>query len=227
MANRYAQMQRRSDNSDQINTPRRRSQTELTTVRLLDAAAAEFIELGYDGARISSIARRAGLTPGAVYARWQNKGEMMAATLDHIFEKILPGPIQGDPGNPSSQDMPAGEALLGRAAELMRGEERPRVMVQVFASTRNNADLRTRLQAFLNQEASQLSRQIESGKGNGSCDPEISTPALTFLLQSIGIGVELMLESGVDHRHTPTPEQWNRLQERFAAAIAPAKDPPG
>jgi AcrR family transcriptional regulator len=208
--------------SDQHNQqqPRRRRGTELTTVRLLDAAAAEFIELGYDGARISSIARRAGLTPGAVYARWQNKNEMMAATLDHIFEKIQPGNILGELGSSSVQGMPAPEALLKLAAQLMQPGEWPHVMVQVFASTRNNAEMRDRLQAFLSKEASQLAELIESGKQDGSCDPSISTPALTFLFQSIGIGVELMIESGIDDRHTPTAEQWQDLMRRLAPAIS-------
>ena len=227
MANQHSHMQPGSDHRDRTNTPRRRSGTELTTVRLLDAAAAEFIELGYDGARISSIARRAGLTPGAVYARWQNKSEMMAATLDHIFEKILPGTILGDVGNSNIQEVPTRDALLELSAHLMRPDERPHAMVPVFASTRNNANLRTRLQAFLNREASQLERLVEAGKANGVCDPEISTPATTFLLQSIGIGVELMLESGIDDRHTPTAEQWNRLQEKLVDAITPSENSPG
>ena len=46
--------------------PRRRSGTDQTTERLLEAASREFMERGYEAARVSSIARRAGLTPGAV-----------------------------------------------------------------------------------------------------------------------------------------------------------------
>ena len=38
--------------------PRRRGDSELTARRVVEAAAAEFIERGYDGAVISNIARR-------------------------------------------------------------------------------------------------------------------------------------------------------------------------
>ena len=53
--------------------PRRRGDSEETAKRVLEAAAAEFVERGYDKAVISDIARRAGVTPGAIYPRWPHK----------------------------------------------------------------------------------------------------------------------------------------------------------
>lgn len=44
-----------------------------TTRRLLDAAAQAFVEHGYERAAVSDIARRAGVTTGAVYPRWPRK----------------------------------------------------------------------------------------------------------------------------------------------------------
>lgn len=202
-------------------TPRRRSGTELTTQRILDAAAVEFIESGYDRTRISSVARRAGLTPGAVYARWQNKSELMAATLDHIFEKILPGTLLADS---NLENTSARVALQALGKQLLEPDGLPHVMVNVFAGARNNPDLQTRLQAFLNKEAGQLELLIEAGKENGTCNPGISTPALTFLCQSLGLGIELLQGSGLDSRHVPSDEQWSDLIERFLAVLDPQGD---
>ena len=205
------------------NTPRRRSGTEQTTQRILDAAAAEFIESGYDRTRISSVARRAGLTPGAVYARWQNKSELMAATLDHIFEKILPGTVLQES---NVENTSARAALHALGMHLLQPDELPEVMVNVFAGARNNPDLQSRLQAFLNKEAGQLEQLIEAGKNNGTCNPGISTPALTFLCQSLGLGIELLRSGGLDDRHVPSEEQWGDLIERFLAALDPSGGPP-
>lgn len=203
-------------------TPRRRSGTELTTQRILDAAAAEFIESGYDRTRISSVARRAGLTPGAVYARWQDKSELMAATLDHIFEKILPGTLLADS---KIENTPARVALHALGKQLLEPDGLPHVMVNVFAGARNNPDLQSRLQAFLNKEAAQLERLIEAGKENGTFDPGVSTPALTFLCQSLGLGTELLQGGGLDERHVPSAEQWSDLIDRFLPALDPPGDP--
>ena len=44
---------------------------------------------GYEAARISDIARRAGVTTIAVLARWPHKADMVVAKLEHIFAKVL------------------------------------------------------------------------------------------------------------------------------------------
>ena len=48
-----------------------------TTERLLDAAVAAFAEHGFEAATVSDIARRAGLTTGAIYARWTGKRDLI------------------------------------------------------------------------------------------------------------------------------------------------------
>ena len=51
--------------------------SDATRDRLLDAAAAVFAEKGYDGAGVPEIARRAGLTTGAIYSRFTGKAELL------------------------------------------------------------------------------------------------------------------------------------------------------
>ena len=63
--------------------------TEVTG-RLLDAAVGSFARHGFAGARVSEIARRAGLTTGAIYARWPSKADLLAAAVDHALCAILP-----------------------------------------------------------------------------------------------------------------------------------------
>ena len=52
-----------------------------TTSRLIGAAAAVFAEKGYDGAGVAEIARRAGLTTGAIYSRFTGKAELLCAAI--------------------------------------------------------------------------------------------------------------------------------------------------
>jgi AcrR family transcriptional regulator len=46
---------------------------------LLDAGSAEIVAVGVDRLTMSSVARRAGLTTGALYSRYENSGELAAA----------------------------------------------------------------------------------------------------------------------------------------------------
>jgi AcrR family transcriptional regulator len=55
--------------------------------RLLEAAAAEFVERGYAGASLQAIARRAGLTRGAIYWNFKNKQELFLTLLDERIDE--------------------------------------------------------------------------------------------------------------------------------------------
>lgn len=46
--------------------------------RVLDAAAEEFADRGFAGARLAEIARRAGFTKGAVYSNFESKQDLFA-----------------------------------------------------------------------------------------------------------------------------------------------------
>src|SRR3954451_12074125 len=57
------------------------SPADSTRQRLLDAATEVFLENGYDGTRVAEIARRAGLTTGAIYGNFESKAELLTAAL--------------------------------------------------------------------------------------------------------------------------------------------------
>ncbi len=54
---------------------------ETTRDRLLAAATDVFSERGYDGAGVQEIARRAGLTTGAIYANFSGKAELLLEAI--------------------------------------------------------------------------------------------------------------------------------------------------
>src|SRR3954466_2564169 len=55
---------------------------DLTRERLIEAAARVFAEKGYDRAGVQEIARRAGLTTGAIYGRFSGKAELLQAAIE-------------------------------------------------------------------------------------------------------------------------------------------------
>jgi AcrR family transcriptional regulator len=58
-----------------------------TRGRLLAAAYELLVERGYQTTTVQNVARRAGLTTGAIYANFANKQELMAAAvLDRMFQ---------------------------------------------------------------------------------------------------------------------------------------------
>ncbi|MDH6283708.1 AcrR family transcriptional regulator [Prescottella agglutinans] len=51
---------------------------DVVRARILEAAAEEFAERGFAGARLAEIARRAGFTKGAVYSNFESKQDLFA-----------------------------------------------------------------------------------------------------------------------------------------------------
>lgn len=61
-----------------IGAPR---QEDSTRQRLLQAATEVFLEKGFEGTRVAEVARRAGLTTGAIYGNFDNKAALLTAAL--------------------------------------------------------------------------------------------------------------------------------------------------
>lgn len=68
----------------------RRTQAERTaTTRaaLLAATVVALVERGYAGTTTTDIARRAGVSPGALLHHFPTKADLLAAAVDHLFEQ--------------------------------------------------------------------------------------------------------------------------------------------
>lgn len=198
-------------------SPRRRKSDE-TTKRLLDAAAEVFIEKGYDKAVVSDIARRAGMTTGAVFARWPTKSDVMGAAADHIFSQILPEQRLRDFG---IEDLPAFDIFSAWASRLLTRDDAHEVLVQAFGSARNNDAVGESLQRFLSEQADQLQRLIERGRQEGQFDPALCPVAQALYIQAIGIGTHLLLSAGREDRQIPSQQNWAELLDRMLKAAHP------
>ena len=174
------------------------------------------MERGFEAFRVSSIARRAGLTSGAGYARWPTKTDVAVAALDHIFERILPTRRLKDSGVDSMGPLDM-ISMLG--ANLLVDDETRGVMVHVFSAARNNEEIRECLRGYIHQRAQEIHDILTEGQEAGLWDPELSAAALCLLAQAVGIGVHLLLSAGLEERFVPTEDEWNTVMARFYSAL--------
>ena len=70
--------------------PRRDVHGTATRERLLAAAAASCVELGFDGATLNDIARRAEVSGPAIYNHFANKAELMVAAAQLALAGLSP-----------------------------------------------------------------------------------------------------------------------------------------
>ena len=72
----------------------RRARAARTRRSILDAAHAEFVERGYHGATIASIAARASVASQTVYFVFHTKADLVSAVID---DRVLGGDARQDP----------------------------------------------------------------------------------------------------------------------------------
>ena len=202
--------------------PRRRGDSELTARRVVEAAAAEFIERGYDGAVISDIARRAGVTPGAIYPRWPHKSDLMAAAVEHLLEQLLP---ERRLQNLGIAELTAPEILELWAASLLTSDAVRDVLNQVFGSARSNPAIQQLLQRFLDEQADQMRALVERAADEGALDAEHDAASVTLMIQATGIGLHLVLSAGLADRHIPSGQDWVAWMTHVIASAAPQTPP--
>ena len=74
--------------SKAIQPETRRARIERKEQAILNAARGVFVEHGFDGARMSEIARRASMGEGTIYSYYESKAELMLAVLQQFWDGL-------------------------------------------------------------------------------------------------------------------------------------------
>jgi AcrR family transcriptional regulator len=166
-----------------------------TRVRLLAAAYELLVQEGYQATTVQGVARRAGLTSGAIYANFVNKQELMSlAVLDHWGHVQLQlGALMANP-DVVADDVAAGDdwahhGLVRYLAHLLSEPAGPehRALTEVTGAVMRDPDDSPLLSGL--EVLDHVYRQsIERAKEAGTIDPGLATDALVALLRGIYLG---------------------------------------
>jgi len=187
------------------------------TDRLLTAAIEVFTERGIEKAGVALIARRAGLTTGAIYSRWEGKQDLLLDALDVVLMQQIAQLLAVGP------DASAADVLGSLGADLMNREVAgDALMLEALVMARRDPAFRTTLRDRMAEEESHLATLIDNGKDAGIIDPTLSTRAILTLCQAISLGFMVM---GAIEKPTADADEWNTVIHRLVTAALPATDP--
>ncbi len=196
--------------------------TDTTRERLIAAAAEVFAEKGYDRAGVQEIARRAGLTTGAIYGRFTGKAELLQAAIEsHTTDEL--------------DDLFAQHRFTGHASDILRTvgshlvtpcdldhdhhhDGEAALLLEAFVAARRDPEVRAKLEALVDDRASRLGELVEEAKGDGSIDPDLDTESLVRFCHAVGLGFLLYDAISIS---LPQPGPWEQLITRLVGAVAP------
>lgn len=187
--------------------------------RLLDAAISEFALRGYAGARVAEIARRAGVTTGAIYSRYRGKAELLAEAITFASNDEFDRLFTDHRFHGRMEDIlrVAGRHLILRDGEERSEEAAPGLLLQAFAAARNESDVRDMLRERMSERHDLLIRIVDAAKDGGGIDPTIDTQALVTFCYALGLGF-LLLE--VLDLTVPGQDAWDGLLDRLLDATS-------
>lgn len=161
---------------------------EETVARLLEASIDTIAEIGYARASAAVIAKRAGVSVGALFRHFDTMGDFMAATAQEVGRRQL------DSFTKQVAEMPSDAPALESALRILRDltcNSTNAVLYELMIAARTDEKLKATLQVVLDQYSSKIYDAARALPGADSV-PEDIFPALVAVLTNSFDGAALV-----------------------------------
>jgi AcrR family transcriptional regulator len=154
---------------------------------LVDAAAEEFAEKGYEATKVSDIAERAGVTTGALYAHFAGKLDLLIATLGlgsvaEFWQKVG-----------AAAQLPWRDARVALSQSLAKKPDaRSLLLLDTIVLARRDEEIATQIRDGMQTYVGLMKRAINAGEAAGVIDPPLTTDDLASLFAAITLGLMVL-----------------------------------
>ncbi|MGH6998340.1 MAG: TetR/AcrR family transcriptional regulator, partial [Phenylobacterium sp.] len=131
-----------------------------TRAALVEATLAIIAERGIAAVSLDEIAARAGVTKGAIYSNYRNKGELLWEAVDRRRPHLTP---EAKPGDPMAQARAIARAIM---AALPDAEREAAFHSELQVYIRTDPELRARQAEQQKAQLDDIARQITEGFGD-------------------------------------------------------------
>ena len=183
-----------------------------TREQLLASAAKVFAEQGYAGARVSEIARDAGLTTGAIYAHYATKADLLCEAIRCHGAAPLAGLAET-----GTLDGSVGDTLreIGRLF-AHRPDRDGALLMEAAVAARRDREVAKLIRENVTDEEEMIAALLRSAQKSGDIDPTIPPDATARLCMTLAMGSLVVTALGLP----PADEaDWSSLINRLVAAM--------
>lgn len=182
--------------------------------RLLDAAARVFAEKGYEGAKIQTVVKEAGLSTGAVYGRFTSKNDLLR---EAVITRSTPQVRGAGDGVAKVADL-----VARGASELAPGlTDAEALLLETYVTARREPEVAVAVGEADARWREAVAPLVEAAMVDGTVDEGVDPDAVLFLVRALRLGMLLHRGSGL-----PTPERdgWEALVRRVVASFGRPDD---
>lgn len=171
-----------------------------TIARLLDASIATIVEMGYARASAAVIAKRAGLSVGALFRHYPTMGDFMAATGYEVLRRQL------ESFSKQVAQIPSGEPALPAVLSVLRditASDTNSVLYELMVAARTDEKLRATLHVVLTEYSAKIfdaAGAVTPTDGLPGDARAVLTAILTNTFDGAAILRPVMADSGFEER---------------------------
>ena len=172
-----------------------------------------FAEKGYERAGVAEIARRAGVTTGAIYSRYGGKAELLLEAVDHHVPDSIDNILNGR----SAVSSPT-EALSSLGDHLLDPLDGGHALfLEAVVAARRDPELAERLRRRVEEEDRRLGKLVDEATTEGLFDPGLDEQSVVRLAHAIGFGMLLTRSMGLE---LPAAGNWHEVINRVITGLA-------
>ncbi|WP_437064418.1 TetR/AcrR family transcriptional regulator [Streptomyces sp. enrichment culture] len=182
--------------------------------RLIEAAVQEFGEQGYDRARVQDIARRAGLSTGAIYGNFRNKAELLSEAVDYGLAAA--GRKLGQALHRGAGPVDVLQLIVTYHSDAHQRSWAPLVS-EALAAARRDAEVARKVHAALHRAENSLTELAELAQQDGSLAADVDPAVFARFVLSVSLGMNVLTALDVKD---PDHGAWTASMNRLFAGLA-------
>ena len=184
-----------------------------TRERLTEAAADVIAEQGYDRAGIQEIARRAGLTNGAIYANFRDRSELLAEAVECGLVRLFGVMDETELAGASPAQV---IEIVGRTLALHTPARNRTLVSEALAATRRDPDVAGRVRQLLGELETRVTGTIAEAREDGDLAEAVDPATMARFAIALSIGYHVTYAAGMPE---PDHEAWTRLMTRVVGSF--------
>lgn len=165
-----------------------------TRARLVELAADVFAAEGYAAASVRDLARRSGLSSGAIYGTFRGKAELLAAAV----ETSIAADLEALPDAVIASELPEIDAYQFATFDDPRRVRLRALLLEAAIAARADPEVREQLRATVNGRLQSWTTAHEEWAAERGVDSSIDTHALVTMLVAIDLGLGVLDALGAD-----------------------------
>ena len=186
---------------------------------LIKTAAEVFAERGYAGAGVAEIARRAGVTTGAIYSRYSGKSELLLEALKRSFVLHFGDAIASALSGENRAENFDQDGVGIRSIGLLANDEwkdHDALFLEAVVASRRDEEIATMLSQRLETAGTFLAKRIDTQKANGPVDSSFDTDALKTYALAMRMGFSVLRSLNYE---MPDPDEWQTVLNQTQRSI--------